>query len=57
MEKTPGDRIDDKKAISRVKDSKAITKKRDWEGGPGMLSRAELTKKRSSNFHKAQEIT
>ena len=54
--KTPGDRVNNKKAESRIKDSKKSPNKKDWEGGPGMLSNADLMKNRCNNFNKACKI-
>ena len=52
---TPGDWADNKKAVSRIKELKQSPNKKDWGGGPGKLSRAELIKYRRTNLQKANE--
>jgi len=42
--------VDDKKAVSRRIQEQSPSK-RDWEGGPGKLSRADLTKNCRSTLH------
>ena len=54
--KTPGDWIDDEMAVSKNKGSKFSPNKKEWEGGPGMLSNGNLIKNCRHNFHKAYKI-
>ena len=55
--KTPGYGVKNKRADDeRINDPKELPNKKDREGGPGMLSNADLIKNRCNNFHKAYKI-
>ena len=54
--KTPGNYINDKITVSKINNLKKSPNKKDWEGGPGMLSNANLIKNCCCSFHKAYKI-